>query len=295
MKDREVGCTTRGVPCRLPQVAFGLVLGVVAASWAPAAELQTDVFATSTQGWGGGSSPTWIATGGPGGVDDGYLQISSFGANFAVFNSDSRWIGNYATAGAVTLSADLRNAPGSDPLEMRAVLFGPASFFERWTSATAVTVPPDGVWRNYQFTLDEASLARVLGSSSFDAMFADVARVMLRHDPGNPSSVGTGVAATLGIDNITLAGAQPLLEADFNGDGAVNGLDLARWEGAFGVDGSADATGDGVSAGEDFLVWQRQVGTSSATIALQSIPEPTAASLMGSVAAIWGVARRRRR
>ncbi|MCG8448802.1 MAG: hypothetical protein MI725_04370, partial [Pirellulales bacterium] len=66
---------------------------------------------------------------------------------------------------------------------------------------------------------------------------------------------------------------------DFNGDGKVDALDLAQWQGDYGLNGESDADGDGDSDGADFLLWQRNfgVGVPTPTAAL-SVPEPGAIS-----------------
>jgi hypothetical protein len=175
---------------------------------AVAAEIHVDDFAISGQSWAGGSGPTFVPTGGPGGAGDGFLQIASTGANLATHTEQPSWVGDYsaltAGTGSLRLTADFRNATNSAPLEMRVVLFGPGSTTSRWTSSEAVVVPPDDQWRSYQFELAEAALTRVLGSASYDALMSDVVRVMLRHDPTSPSAGGAGVAAMLGIDNVAL-------------------------------------------------------------------------------------------
>jgi hypothetical protein len=70
------------------------------------------------------------------------------------------------------------------------------------------------------------------------------------------------VADTVTLVVATLVG---VMGADFNGDGVVNGLDLAIWQqnvgvrmGATGAQGDAD--GDGDVDGADFLAWQQQLG-----------------------------------
>lgn len=84
------------------------------------------------------------------------------------------------------------------------------------------------------------------------------------------------------------------LEADFNEDGFVNALDLAQWQGDYGLNDESDADGDGESDGDDFLVWQTQNGQSSMIAAAsQTVPEPaTALLLMPSLP--WLSARRQR-
>jgi T5SS/PEP-CTERM-associated repeat protein len=87
----------------------------------------------------------------------------------------------------------------------------------------------------------------------------------------------------------------PILAADFDEDGEVDGDDLTRWRMGFGTGiahmlGNAD--GDGDVDGNDFLVWQRQLGstTPSAQVAAP-IPEPT--SYLLAAAACAGIYVRR--
>lgn len=84
----------------------------------------------------------------------------------------------------------------------------------------------------------------------------------------------------------------PLLPGDFNNDGAVDGLDLARWQGDFGQNRDSDADADGDSDGDDFLTWQRRAGASLSALN-GGIPEPTSAMQM-FVVLLAGVSFRRR-
>ncbi len=68
----------------------------------------------------------------------------------------------------------------------------------------------------------------------------------------------------------------PSLVGDFNGDGFVDGADLAIWTANYGLQEGAtvsagDANGDGVVDGTDFLVWQQNLSGSGAASA---VPEP---------------------
>lgn len=65
----------------------------------------------------------------------------------------------------------------------------------------------------------------------------------------------------------------PPLASDFNGDSAVDGLDLAIWKQSFGVDTRGDANGDNLTDGADFLLWQREV-TGGALDESLAVPEP---------------------
>jgi hypothetical protein len=79
------------------------------------------------------------------------------------------------------------------------------------------------------------------------------------------------------------------IPGDFDGSGTVDDLDLAQWQGDFGLNGDSDADGDGDSDGADFLVWQRALGTSNP---LTTVPEPAAAVL--AVLALAVLPQRRR-
>ena len=83
--------------------------------------------------------------------------------------------------------------------------------------------------------------------------------------------------------------------ADFDSDGDVDEMDLARWEASYGVDDLADADGDGDSDGDDFLAWQSQyTGPLDAFAATIPVPEPQAAVLL-LVAGMCAMSQRRRR
>jgi hypothetical protein len=89
--------------------------------------------------------------------------------------------------------------------------------------------------------------------------------------------------------------ATPLATADFDGDGDVDGNDLATWQTAYGVDGDGDATGDGETNGADFLVWQRQfTGEEELATTSVAVPEPGIVSLMVVFALMIGGCRRTR-
>lgn len=90
------------------------------------------------------------------------------------------------------------------------------------------------------------------------------------------------------IDYLALSAAWA---ADFNGDGAVDGEDLAKWRGDFAATAGSDADDDGDSDGADLLVWQRQFGSGGTAAA---IPEPATAAILLGAAVILRPLRRRR-
>ncbi len=81
--------------------------------------------------------------------------------------------------------------------------------------------------------------------------------------------------------------------ADFDWDGDVDEMDLAKWETSYDNDDLADADGDGDSDGEDFLAWQRQyTGSLNALAVTKPVPEPVSAALLLS-AGLCALSRRR--
>ncbi|BBO33710.1 dockerin type I repeat-containing protein [Lacipirellula parvula] len=85
---------------------------------------------------------------------------------------------------------------------------------------------------------------------------------------------------------------------DYNGDGSVNGDDLAVWKTQYGqalpAAPNADGTGDGVIDGADFLFWQRAMGGGAGVAAASAVPEPTSALLLVSAVSMLAWERRRR-
>ena len=115
------------------------LLGVAIATqlWAIALSSESDFQDGTLQGWQDGfaGNLTNQPDGGPTGVGDNYLEIvpdgSGPGGKVAAFNLGSDWTGDYATAGVVEITLDVKVFSGS-ALEMRVVLIGPSG--GRWTS-----------------------------------------------------------------------------------------------------------------------------------------------------------------
>jgi len=71
----------------------------------------------------------------------------------------------------------------------------------------------------------------------------------------------------------------PSLLGDFNEDNVVDGEDLVKWRGDFGVNAGSDADGDGDSDGGDFLIWQQQLGAGAEIVAGAAVPEASSLTL----------------
>src|SRR4051794_7730361 len=168
----------------------------------------------TTQGWVTGPNaplPSNVATGGPAGAGDKYLEVDPF-IHLAFYNA-SDWSGNYASAGITDVGIDFMNPNPSGSINnasLRIVLFGPSG--SRWASNNFIIVPPDSVWHHYMFSLRQADLTQVVLGDTYAATMANADRLMFRQDGGaTPSSGGSFFNGTLGVnvDNITAIAPEP--------------------------------------------------------------------------------------
>ena len=103
-----------------------------------------------------------------------------------------------------------------------------------------------------------------------------------------------------GIQAFTLSLETPVVDdADFNGDGVVDGADFLTWQTGFGLSGqtdksTGDADGDGNVNDADLAIWTTQFGTSTTPPAtVSAVPEP--ATLALAAMGVAGLAAWRRR
>jgi hypothetical protein len=88
-------------------------------------------------------------------------------------------------------------------------------------------------------------------------------------------------------------GVGPIANADFDGDGVVDGSDFLTWQRGFGAPGSlvtGDADGDGFVDGADLTIWENQFGGSPTFAA---VPEPGTFALTVLAAGALAFYRRR--
>ncbi len=191
-----------------------LALGLAATPAAAITLGQVDSFENgTTQNWfaGGGPfgavppvPPQLVATGGPAGAGDGFLQLTAQGGNGPgsrlVAMNAVQWSGSYAGAGIAAIAMDLINLGTSD-LTIRLLLEDPAlgpPLNIAVTTAAAV-LPAGSGWTSVVLPLDAASLAALQGSPA--ALLGNVTLLRLIHSPGADGP--DPVAGMLGIDNIT--------------------------------------------------------------------------------------------
>lgn len=174
----------------------------------------------TTQNWfaGGGPlgavppiPPQVIATGGPTGAGDAFLQVTAQGGDgpgsrLAAMNV-AQWSGSYAAAGIAAIAMDLINLGTSD-LTIRLLLEDPIPGppLNIAVTTAAAVLPAGGGWTNVVLPVDAAALATLQGSAP--ALLGNVTLLRLIHSPGADGP--DPVAGLLGIDNITaLATAVP--------------------------------------------------------------------------------------
>jgi len=164
----------------------------------------------TTQGWVVGlfgatppNPPTNEPTGGPAGVDDNFLKYASTGTSGAgskmiIQNVDSRWLGDFTTAGVVRIKMDVR-VTGAD-LDLRITLLGNA---HRISTANAVTVNAGTGWTSIIIPISASDMVSVQGGNTTDVVnaLASVTEMRILSSP-TPSWQGETIAATLDVDNI---------------------------------------------------------------------------------------------
>lgn len=147
--------------------------------------------------------PTNVATGGPGGANDNFVQNISGGSGAGgrqIMFNQNQWAGDYVAAGVTRVDAMLRGL--GQPMSVRIVLAGNSG--DIFASTTPFALPNDGVWRAASFNINSGSMTRVQGSGTLADALADVFEMRLLSS-SIPSYLGDSIAATLCADNITAA------------------------------------------------------------------------------------------
>lgn len=192
-------------------VAFGAIACALLPQHADAIDFgQVDDFqdGTTRQWEEGGPSPnppTNIATGGPSGAGDRYLQnVSSggggAGSRMVMFNT-GRWTGNYIAKGVDRISAQLANF-GTTTLYMRVAIRG-GSNSSVYCTNSPVVLPPNAPWRSANFDLTDATMTNVGGGNTLEEVLSNVIEVRILSAIGGVTFAGDPIAGVLGIDNIT--------------------------------------------------------------------------------------------
>lgn len=161
----------------------------------------------TTMGWTEGISspnpPVNLADAGAAGVGDHVLQnVASggggAGSKMVMSNSDSRWTGDYLTAGITGVSLFLANS-GATPLDIR---LGFTDGSTRIGSTTAYTLPADSTWYTTLFDVSPGAMSVISGPGSFTDVMGSVTTFRILDATSGPSWRGDSVAGDLRVDNI---------------------------------------------------------------------------------------------
>jgi hypothetical protein len=204
-------------------VVAAAMLGLLsAARQAAATPVLIDTFEdATTMGWGvpgpHPAPPTNIATGGPAGADDNYLQLTAFGGSasgsrLSALNS-SQWAGDYLAAGLTLITMDVANF-GPDDVVLRLLLEdfeGFAHPANLVTTLTDVLVPAGSGWVSVSFDLSPSNLVVLFGSAAGALSNVDTLRIFHNPEPAHagPFIGPAPVNAIVGLDNIA-ANAAPI-------------------------------------------------------------------------------------
>jgi hypothetical protein len=124
---------------------------------------------------------------------------------------------------------------------------------------------------------------------SFDLLdFASASGAFALNLPTLPAGLAWDASELLTTGELAVA-ASPLDDADFNGDGMVDGADFLAWQRGYALTGqtdnaNGDANADGVVDAADLAVWQTQFGAAAAEPAAVQVPEPQAILLVAIAA-----------
>jgi len=187
----------------LARPAFAVVLG------------QTDTFEDGTtsnwiinaSGFGTppvGALPVNVATGGPAGANDNFLQLTSLGGSGAgsrlTVNNLAQWTGDYIAVGIGAIAMDLNNL-GSTELSLR-LLFadptvGPPTNIA--ISTAPVILLAGSGWTSVLFPISPADLTALKGS--IIGALTNATEIRLFHSVSD-AFPGDAIVASLGVDNI---------------------------------------------------------------------------------------------
>ncbi len=186
---------------------------------------QVDTFTDGTTlFWSGGANPVNIASGGPAGATDAYLQFTGLGGfgtgSVPAVNNNLQWSGNYTSAGVTIVRMDIKNF-SAVPLNMRLMFNGPTG--ARWVTHPGFSLPGNSGWVTATYFLRASNMVLVWGTDTLAATFAANSFLQIRNDFDPPSSGGEGAAATVGIDNVS---ALSFLSTDATSYTIDTGLDF---------------------------------------------------------------------
>ncbi len=193
---------------RRKSVALPLALAVIVLSPVAARAIavgQMDTFQDGTsQGWQTGLGPIPnVASGGPAGAGDRYIQYSSSGSagansRMVIFNA-AQWLGDYVGAGVTRVEMDLNNF-STPTLSIRLAFFLDAG--TGYVTTTPFALSGNSGWQHAGFDLVAGNFTAIGSPGDFNALLSNFSGQLRILSSGSPSLIGDTVAATVGYDNI---------------------------------------------------------------------------------------------
>jgi hypothetical protein len=188
--------------CLSSGTAFGATLGLI------------DTFEDgTTQNWlinllglgNNSNQPVNVASGGPGGVNDNYMLMTSSGNPFAggrlVALNPAQWAGDYVAAGINTIGMQVNNF-GETDLFLRLLfedpMMGPP---ENEALTQSVFLPAGSGWQQIYFSIKPGNLIVEEGSAVLALENATILRIF-HNEEGEGPDEAEPIAAMLGVDNI---------------------------------------------------------------------------------------------
>jgi hypothetical protein len=174
----------------------------------------------TTQNWrinllGLGSNanqPVNVPTGGPQGVDDNYMLMTSTGlpgsGGRLVALNPAQWAGDYVAAGINTIRMDVRNF-GNQDLFLRLLFEDPMGAPPENEALTkAVLLPAGSGWTPISFSIRPGKLIVEEGSALLALENTTILRIFHNANPEGPDEAAP-IAASLGVDNIEAVAPEP--------------------------------------------------------------------------------------
>lgn len=219
------------------------------------------------------------------GLETKYLNLGENNSGFIVTPAAGAKV---ATSLQITTGNDF---PERDPSSYKiygtnaAILSGENSqgTSEAWTLVAegTLTLPAD------RFTAgDVVTFANTTAYASYKVIF--------------PTVKDAALSTAMQIGGIQLFDNAAASNADFDGNGIVDGADFLKWQRGLGLTGqtnnqNGDANGDGNVNADDLAIWKTKFGGPGATAAAGAVPEPTSVALIGLGALAGGAIVRSRR
>jgi hypothetical protein len=160
----------------------------------------------------GASAVERIASGGPNGSNDAYIQVTSDGSGpggrlvaqnyFAPPSFPGLWTGNYIATGVTAIEFDLINQSAVS-LSIR-IAFKTDTFngSPGYLSAPAILAPGSG-WQHFSISILPGSLTAIGGPAAYNTFFQSGFNEMrIINEVGSSNTNGDPVTGQLGIDNI---------------------------------------------------------------------------------------------